>query len=69
MNIFHIAIPTHDLEAATQFYTALGAIPARRRDDHRPFAGSTISSSVISARTKSASPASRCSTLIHAILA
>ena len=37
MNIFHIAIPTHDLEAATQFYTALGAIPARRRDDRQTF--------------------------------
>lgn len=37
MNIVHIAIPTHDLEAATQFYTALGAMPARRYDDRQTF--------------------------------
>jgi extradiol dioxygenase family protein len=37
MNIVHIAIPTHDLELATAFYTSLGAEPARRYHDRQTF--------------------------------
>jgi extradiol dioxygenase family protein len=38
MNIFHLAIPTHDLDAATSFYTeALSAKPARRYHDRQTF--------------------------------
>ncbi len=34
MNIFHLAIPTHDLDAAEAFYTqAVGAERARRYED------------------------------------
>lgn len=38
MNIFHLAIPTHDLDAATEFYVeALNARPARRYHDRQTF--------------------------------
>ena len=37
-NAFHLAIPTHDLDAAERFYTdALGAERARRYDDRVTF--------------------------------
>lgn len=38
MNVFHIAIPTHDLDAAESFYVnVLGAAKARRYDDRVTF--------------------------------
>ena len=38
MNIFHLAIPSHDLDAATVFYSgALHAEPARRYHDRQTF--------------------------------
>jgi uncharacterized protein len=38
MRIFHIAIPTHDLDAAADFYTTvMHASPARRYDDRVTF--------------------------------
>jgi uncharacterized protein len=38
MNIFHLAIPTHDLDAATAFYVqVLDAKPARRYADRQTF--------------------------------
>jgi extradiol dioxygenase family protein len=37
-DIFHLAIPTHDLDAATTFYRdVMGAEPARRYDDRQTF--------------------------------
>ncbi len=38
MQIFHLAIPTHDLDASEDFYTrVMGAIRARRYDDRVSF--------------------------------
>lgn len=37
-SVFHLAIPTHDLDAAEEFYTkAMGAAKARRYDDRVTF--------------------------------
>lgn len=32
-NVFHLAIPTHDLDSAAEFYTKLGCKVARRYED------------------------------------
>ena len=38
MSIFHLAIPSHDLEAATRFYSGMfGVQPARRYSDRQTF--------------------------------